>query len=83
MFYICQIQNGRTLRPKGSTSGTWVNQWMRITWDGVGLHDAYWRGAFGGTIYKNNGSHGCINLPKNYEKNLFKEVYMELPVVIY
>lgn len=83
LFYICQIQNGRTLRPKGSTSGTWVNQWMRISWDGVGLHDAYWRGAFGGTIYKNNGSHGCINLPKNYAKNLFKEVYMELPVVIY
>lgn len=83
VFYILERQNGRTLRPKGSTSGTWVNKWMRITWDGVGLHDAYWRGAFGGTIYKNNGSHGCINLPKNYAYSLYDEVGLDYCVVVY
>lgn len=83
VFYILEQQNGRTLRPKGSTSGTWVNKWMRITWDGVGLHDAYWRGAFGGTIYKNNGSHGCINLPKSYAYSLYDEVSLGTCVVVY
>lgn len=83
VFYILERQNGRTLRPKGSTSGTWVNKWMRITWDGVGLHDAYWRGAFGGTIYKNNGSHGCINLPKSYAYSLYDEVSLGTCVVVY
>lgn len=83
VFYILERQNGRTLRPKGSTSGTWVNKWMRITWDGVGLHDAYWRGAFGGTIYKNNGSHGCINLPKNYAYSLYDEIGLDYCVVVY
>lgn len=83
VYYILERQNGRTLRPKGSTSGTWVNKWMRITWDGVGLHDAYWRGAFGGTIYKHNGSHGCINLPKTYAYNLYNEISLGDCVVIY
>lgn len=83
VFYILERQNGRTLRPKGSTSGTWVNKWMRITWDGVGLHDAYWRGAFGGTIYKNNGSHGCINLPKSYAYSLYDEIGLDYCVVVY
>lgn len=31
---------------------------------GEGFHDASWRSAFGGEIYKNNGSHGCVNMPK-------------------
>lgn len=83
VYYILERQNGRTLRPKGSTSGTWVNKWMRVTWDGIGLHDAYWRGAFGGTIYKRGGSHGCINLPKAYAYNLYNEISLGDCVVIY
>ena len=71
------------LRPKGASSGSWVNKWMRITWDGVGLHDASWRSSFGGTIYRNNGSHGCINLPKKYAYVLYDEVYTGIPVVVY
>lgn len=83
VYYTLEKQNGRTLRPQGSTSGTWVNKWMRITWDGIGLHDAYWRGAFGGTIYKNDGSHGCVNLPKNYASNIYDEIGLDYCVVIY
>jgi hypothetical protein len=82
-FFISEIQNGRTLRPAGSTSGTWVNKWMRITSDGVGLHDAYWRSAFGGTIYKASGSHGCINLPKTFAYNLFDIAYLNEPIIVY
>jgi hypothetical protein len=83
MYYMSEIQNGRTLRPQGSTSGTWVNKWMRITGDGVGLHDAYWRSSFGGNIYKSNGSHGCINLPSSFAYKLFDIAYLGMPVIVY
>lgn len=83
VYHILERKNGKTLTPSGASKGTWVNQWMRVTWSGVGLHDAYWRGSFGKSIYKYNGSHGCINLPKNYAAKLYKETYMDMPVVIY
>jgi lipoprotein-anchoring transpeptidase ErfK/SrfK len=40
----------------------YVKYFMPI-YKGVGLHDASWRSSFGGNIYINSGSHGCINLP--------------------
>ena len=38
---------------------------MRITWSGVGFHDATWQSTFGGTLNQipEVGSHGCINMP--------------------
>ena len=27
-----------------------VDYWMRITWSGVGFHDATWQSTFGGTL---------------------------------
>lgn len=83
IYYISEKVNCKTLRPKGATSGTWVNKWMRLTNDGVGLHDATWRGRFGGNIYKSNGSHGCINLPKDFAYKLYDEVDVYIPVIIY
>ena len=47
----------------GPTWDVWVDRWMRIGDTHCGLHDASWRGAFGGTVYMTNGSHGCVNLP--------------------
>lgn len=67
----------------GATYKTWVNHWMRLTNTGVGLHDAYWRGSFGGSIYTYNGSHGCINLPKDFAKELFDIVERKTAVIIY
>lgn len=29
---------------------------------GIAFHDAPWRSSFGGEIYKNSGSHGCVNM---------------------
>ena len=37
----------------------------------VALHDADWRGSFGGTIYQWNGSHGCVNLPVDKAAELY------------
>lgn len=58
-----------TLRGPGYASP--VSYWMPINGSGVGLHDATWRSSFGGTIYKRNGSHGCINMPFWAAKKLF------------
>ena len=46
----------------GPTWHVWVNRWMRFNGN-IGIHDASWRKKFGGSIYKTNGSHGCVNIP--------------------
>lgn len=52
--------NPRTGKPEYVTP---VKYWARITWSGVGFHDATWQSAFGGQRYKQGyGSHGCINM---------------------
>ncbi len=81
VFYISERIPGKYLR--GADYTTWVNQWMRLTNSGVGLHDAYWRSTFGKNIYEYDGSHGCINLPKDYAKKLYGLVETGYPVIIY
>ena len=48
-----------------------------------GMHDASWRGEFGGEIYKTWGSHGCVNLPLEAAARIYQEVYTYYPVVVY
>ena len=50
---------------------------------GEGLHDAPWRGSFGGAIYKTGGSHGCVNLPPAKAAEIYDLVYVGMPVVVY
>ncbi len=49
----------------------------------VGIHDADWRSAFGGQIYKTSGSHGCINVPKSAAEKLYEIVEKGTPVIAY
>lgn len=50
----------------------------------VGIHDASWRnGKFGGSIYKTNGSHGCINAPLEVAQTLYERVEVGTPVIAY
>ena len=81
VFYISECIPGKNL--VGDNYTTWVNRWMRLTNSGVGLHDAYWRSNFGGKIYESNGSHGCINLPKDFAYKLYEDAYVGMPVIIY
>lgn len=81
MYFMSECINGKYLR--GTGYKTWVNKWMRLTNTGIGLHDATWRGSFGGSIYKTNGSHGCINLPKKFAYDLFDMAYVGMPVIVY
>lgn len=60
-----------------------VSYWMPITWTGIGLHDASWRGSFGGSIYLSNGSHGCVNLPVDTARAIFEADTLDMPVIIH
>ena len=51
--------------------------------NGQGLHDATWRGAFGGNIYTYGGSHGCVNLPLDIAAQLYNLVYVGMPVIVH
>ena len=62
---------------------TLAHRWMRLTWSGVGIHDAWWRYSFGGNIYTYDGSHGCINTPSDAMNVFYDNSYEMMPVVIY
>lgn len=67
---------------KGEGYSTPVSYWMPFN-GGIGLHDASWRSSFGGTIYKNSGSHGCVNLPPSAAKIIFENISKGDPVICY
>lgn len=60
-----------------------VDYWMPFIGNSYGFHDATWRSKFGGTIYKSNGSHGCVNLPHAKAQQLFGLVSVGDKVVIH
>ena len=62
---------------------TWVDYWMRVTWSGIGFHDAPWQPTFGGDRYVNNGSHGCINMPPKKAKEFYGMLEVGTSVVIH
>ena len=70
----------RTL--KGSYGEAFVKYWMRFTASGQGLHDAGWRRNFGSQIYVSNGSHGCVNLPRETAATIFANSYVGMPVIV-
>lgn len=60
-----------------------VSYWMRITWTGIGFHDASWQSSFGGNRYVTNGSHGCINMPVGKAASLYDMLAMGTPAIIH
>lgn len=50
---------------------------------GIGIHDAGWRNKFGSDIYKMSGSHGCINTPYDRVKNIYDNIEVGTPVIIF
>ncbi|MGE5627996.1 MAG: L,D-transpeptidase family protein [Solirubrobacterales bacterium] len=59
-----------------------VNYWMPFN-GGIGIHDASWRGEFGGNIYIYNGSHGCVNTSYSVAQAIFNNIDANTPVVCY
>ena len=80
VFFIDTKVPGKYL--VGPTWNVWVDRWMRFTGN-VGLHDASWRGSFGGDIYTYNGSHGCVNLPHDVAIKLYDMVDIGTMVVVH
>jgi hypothetical protein len=70
-YYIKYKELNATLKGPGYSTG--VSYWMPFN-ESIGLHDAKWRGSFGGSIYKSNGSHGCINLPFLTAQTIYNNV---------
>ncbi len=62
---------------------TLAKYWIRLNNNGVGLHDAPWRGKFGGDIWKKNGSHGCVNLPAAAAVKIYDIVPNGMPIAVY
>ena len=82
IYPIAYKESPATLIPSNETNGTNVQYWMPF-YDGQGLHDASWRYQFGGSIYRYQGSHGCVNLPPAVAAVIFENVDTGTPVVLY
>lgn len=82
VYAIAYKQRDYTLT--GDDYASDVDYWMPFyEWRGIGIHDASWRNSFGGSIYKTNGSHGCVNTPYYAVQYLFQNVETGTPVVVY
>lgn len=87
LFSVQYVNNGpMTLKGENSDGTKYeskVNCFIPFYGD-VGLHGADgWRSSYGGSIYKTNGSHGCINCPDSVAKKIANNVERGYPVVVY
>ena len=80
VFKIVYCQRDATLVGEDYESS--VKYFMPFAYN-VGFHDASWRSAFGEEIYKRSGSHGCINMPEKYAKQLIDAIDIGTPVIAY
>ena len=84
-FYILNKVRNVVLRGEnvdGSKYESPVKYWLGF-WGPQGFHDADWRGSFGGSIWINDGSHGCINMPPSLMPSLYNSVEVGMPVVLH
>ncbi len=79
-FPLTYKQRNAVLKGEGYASP--VSYWMPFN-GGIGMHDASWRGSFGGKIYRTNGSHGCVNLPASAARTIFEGISAGMPVLCY
>lgn len=80
LFKIYSKQTDRYLT--GEDYNAHVNYWMPFD-GGIGLHDASWRKKFGGDIYLTDGSHGCVNIPKDITDDIFEKVSVGTKVLVH
>ena len=80
-YYVLYKQTNHTMVGPGYRS--FVNYWLPYMDRGIGLHDASWRGSFGGSIYYYNGSHGCVNMPYSAVQTIFHNIDPYYPVCVH
>lgn len=85
VYYLVYKAEGVNLRGRNSDGTAYnspVKYWMPFYQD-YGMHDASWRGDFGGDIYRTSGSHGCVNMPSNSAAILYARITAGYPVVVH
>nr|WP_281064905.1 peptidoglycan binding domain-containing protein [Clostridium punense] len=80
IYMLNYKEKGSTLR--GHDYEAEVTYWMPFNGN-IGIHDASWRYSFGGQIYKNNGTHGCVNAPIYLAKTIYENIEPGTPVICY
>lgn len=84
-YSLAYKQTDQVLRGKKMPDGSYeyespVSFWMPFN-GGIGLHDASWQPAFGGSRYLSYGSRGCINLPYDAASALYNGISAGTPVI--
>lgn len=80
LYYFYDFDRDTVLT--GPTWEDWVDCWMAF-YGGYGLHDANWRTEFGGDIYLENGSHGCVNLPPDVAPVIYDAIDYGTAIILY
>lgn len=86
VWSIWAKERNSTLKGKnddGSKYASKVAYWMPIDTTGVGIHDSPWQPQYGGTWYKEHGSHGCINTPPATVAKIYDMVSTGTPVIVF
>lgn len=84
-YKVFFMQRNRILRGEdwdGTQYESPVSYWMAFN-GSIGLHDAPWRYYFGGSIYKYNGSHGCVNMPPRMAAAAYSMLSVGYPVIVH
>ena len=87
IYSIYMKQQNRTLHGPRREDGSYeyesfVKYWMPFH-EGYGLHDSSWRTDYGGGIYYDAGSHGCVNLPESVAATVYDSIEVGTPVIVF
>ena len=86
VFAIYSKEENKTLEGRLTADGpatytSDVSYWMPF-YESYGMHDAPWRDKFGGQIYKEAGSHGCVNLPEEAAETIYNNTEVGTAVIV-
>lgn len=83
-YYIIYKQSPAVLRGSNNSYASPVTFWMPFNGEeGEGIHDSSWRSSYGGSIYRGNGSHGCVNTPYSAARKIYNNFDAGTPVFVY
>lgn len=75
----------RNIYLTGPTWRSYVNYWMAFIGSSYGIHDATWRSAWefdDRSVYRYDGSHGCVNMYLSEASKLFYRVSIGTTVIV-
>lgn len=84
-YYINNKQTNVTLTSNNADDPyeSKVTYWLPFRGNLYGIHDSSWRSSYGGSVYIYNGSHGCINTPYSKVQQIYENISIGTPVIIW